>query len=169
MNLFAKICMVLSLAYYAIIFGSIWVGQLLGMHNEIWDTYDFPTQTTSPPVWTLIVGLLVTVFAILSLAWAYRGVWAILAGGPDQDFRALGRYLRRVAWGLIGFWLGYNLLSGAVQFLIVIGLPSTEGFDFGWDPLDFDIVFAIMGIVLLAISQTLDRAWQAEDENKHFL
>lgn len=169
MNLFAKAAMLLSSAYYALTFGYIWLGQLFGFHNDIWEAFDFPVQDMSPSAWSLIVGLLITVFAIGMLAVAYHGVWKILDGGASQDFRDLGANLRRVAWGLIGFWLGYNLISAVMQYLIVIGLPSTEGFDFGWDPLDLDIVFAIIGIVLLAIAQTLERAWLAEDETKHFL
>jgi hypothetical protein len=169
MNIFAKGAMALSLGYYVLIFGYIWIGQLLGLHNEIWDVFDFPTQPTSPPAWTLIVGLLITGIALLSLASAYRGAWITLSGGPDQDFRDLGKNLRRIAWGLLGFWLGYNLIAGAMQYLIVIGVSDLEKFEFGWDPLDLDIVFAIIGVVLLAISQTLERAWLAEDETKHFL
>ncbi|MFS4579756.1 hypothetical protein [Phaeobacter sp. C3_T13_0] len=169
MNLIAKTAMTLSLAYYASMLGYLWIGQLFGLHNEVWEAFDFPTQSTTPPTWTVIVGLLITVFGLVSLASAYRGGWVILSGGPNQDFRDLGKNLRRIAWGLLGFWLGYNLLSGGMQYLIVIGLPNLEGFQFGWDPLDLDIVFAIIGIVLLAISQTLERAWLAEDETKHFL
>ncbi|MFK7836197.1 MAG: hypothetical protein AB8B60_08245 [Sulfitobacter sp.] len=169
MNLFAKGAMAASLIYYALTLGYVWVGQLLGVHNEIWEVFDFPIQFTTPPAWTLVVGLLVTVFSLLSLASAYRGAWIILGGGPDQDFRDLGKNLRRVAWGLLGFWFGYNLISGGMQYLIVIGISDLEGFEFGWDPLDLDIVFAIIGVVLLAISQTLERAWLAEDENKYFL
>lgn len=169
MNLFAKGAMTLSLVYYVLTFGFIWLGQLFGLHNEIWDVFDFPTQASSPPVWTLIIGTLVSVFALISLGHAYRGAWLILGGGSGQDFRNLATNMRRLAWGLIGFWVGYNVLSGALQHLIVIDLASTDGFDFGWDPLDFDIVFAIVGVVLLAIAQTLERAWLAEDETKHFL
>jgi len=169
MNLFAKGAMTLSLIYYAVLFGQVWIGQLLGFHNEIWDMFDFPVQSTSPPAWTLIVGLLMTALAVSSLFVAYRGGWIILNAGPDQDFRNLWKNLRRIAWGLIGFWFGYNLISGIMQYLIVIGLTDLDGFEFGWDPLDFDIVFAILGIVLLAISRTLERAWVAEEETKHFL
>ncbi len=169
MALLAKIAMVLSWTYYTVTLGYVWIGQLFGLHNEIWDVYGFPIQDVVPPLWTLLVGFAVSLLAILSLGMSYRGGWRILNGGPTQDFRDLGENLRRMAWGLIGFWISYNLLSGAVQHLIVIGLPTTSGFDFGWDPLDFDIVFAITGVVLLAISQTLERAWVAEDETKHFL
>ena len=169
MNLLAKGAMTLSLAYYTLTFGYIWLGQLFGLHNEIWDVFDFPVQASSPPIWTLIIGTMVSVFALLSLGSAYRGAWSILGGGVGQDFRGLATKMSRLAWGLIGFWAGYNVLSGALQYLIVINLASTDGFDFGWDPLDFDIVFAIVGVVLLAIAQTLERAWVAEDETKHFL
>ncbi len=169
MSFLAKAAMALSMTYYLFIFGFLWIGQMLGLHNEIWDIFEFPIQPSSPPVWTLMIGLILTLLALLSLAGAFRGAWLILNGGQGQDFRDLARNLRRMAWGLIGFWIGYNVISAVMPYLIVIGLDSTEGFEFGWDPLDLDIIFAITGVVLLAISQTLGRAWQAEDENKHFL
>lgn len=169
MVIFAKVVMTLSLAYYALTHGYVWLGQLLSFHNEIWEVFDFPEQAESPPVWALIVGLVMSLCAISSLAISYRGAWSILNGGSSQDFRVLQGNMRHMAWGLIGFWIGWNLITGVMQHLIVINLKSTDGFDFGWDPFDLDIVFAITGIVLLAISTTLKRAWLAEDENKHFL
>ena len=169
MNMIAKVAMSLSLLYYVASYGYIWIGQLIGIHNEIWDVFGFPTHAASPPAWTLVVGLCASGFAVASLAGAYFGAWQILAGGPGQDFRSLGKNLRRIAWSLLGFWIGYNQISGAMQYLIVIEISNLDGFDFEWDPLDLDIVFAILGVVFLAISQTLERAWLAEDETKHFL
>ena len=169
MNFLAKTAMLLSLIYYVVILGVAWIGQMLGLHNEIWELFDFPTQPGSPPLWTLLVGLFVSAGALLCLGMGYMAIWRILNGGREQDFRDLARRLKRVGIGLIGFWLGYNLLSGAVQHLIVIGLEDTRDFDFGWDPLDLDIVFFILGIAMMAISQTLERAWLAEEENQQFL
>lgn len=169
MNFLAKTAMSLSLLYYVVILGFAWVGQMTGLHNEIWDFYDFPLQPGSPPFWVLLIGLIVTAAALACLGMAYAAVWRILSGGRDQDFRGLARRLRHVGLGLIGFWLGYNILAGAVQHLIVIGVEVTDEFDFSWDPLDLDIIFFIIGIAMLAISQTLERAWMVEEENRHFL
>ena len=116
----AQLAMALSLMYYTLGLGFIWLGQILGFHNEIWDMYDFPTQSVSPPMWTLCVGLLVSALGMLSLGMAYFSVWKVLEGGAEQDFRDLGQRLRKMAAGLIGFWFFYNLLSGAVQYLIVM-------------------------------------------------
>ncbi|WP_371224648.1 hypothetical protein [Roseovarius sp. 2305UL8-3] len=161
--------MILSLSYYILAIGGIWLGQLLGWHNDIWEFYDFPIQPGSPPAWALVAGLVISAAALASLGVAYIGVWRILSGGPDQDFRQLAQNLKRLGLGLIGFWLGYNVLSGAVQHLIVLHLNNTEGFDFGWDPLDLDILFFIIGTAVLAIGRTMQRAWAAEDEVQHFL
>jgi hypothetical protein len=169
MNLFAKTAMLISYLYYLAALSYMWIGQILGLHNDIWDIFDFPIMAESPPMWTLIIGLGVSASALYALGSAYLGVWSILKGGREQDFRKLARNLRKIAWGLLGFWLSYNILSGALPYLITIHIPDKSEFDFGWDPLDLDIVFAILGIALLAISQTLERAWIAEDETKHFL
>ena len=169
MTIFAKIAMVLSWSYYTLFLGYHWGGQLLGLHNEIWEMYDFPVQQVSPPTWTILVGFLVSALTVLSLGIAYLSGWKILDRSATENFRFLAQKLGTMAWGLIGFWIGYNVLSGAVQLLIAVDLSSTEGFDFGWDPLDFDIIFAITGVILLAIARSLERAWLAEDEVKHFL
>jgi hypothetical protein len=165
----AQIAMVISILYYTFGLGFIWIGQITGLHNEIWEMYDFPIQYNSPPMWALIIGLFVSVMGICSLALSYFSVWKILEGGRDQDFRHLGKRLQSLAYGLIGFWFFYNVLVGGVQYLITIGVADTSDFDFGWDPLDLDIIFLIVAIGILAISQTLERAWIAEDETKHFL
>lgn len=169
MNFLAKTAMSVSLIYYVIILVAVWVGQMTGLHNDIWEFYDFPIQPTSPPVWVLLVGLAVTAAALACLGMAYVAVWRILSGGRGQDFRGLARRLRQMGLGLIGFWLGCNILAGAVQHLIVIGVEVTEDFDFSWDPLDLDIIFFIIGIAMMAISQTMERAWMAEEENQQFL
>ncbi len=169
MNFLAKTAMSISLLYYVLVLGTLWIGQMAGLHNDIWELYDFPVQPASPPFWALLIGLLVTAVALACLAMAYAAVWRILSGGRGQDFRDLSRRLRTVGLGLIGFWLGYNILAGGVQHLIVIGTEVTDEFDFSWDPLDLDIVFFIIGIAMMAISQTLERAWLAEEENQHFL
>jgi hypothetical protein len=56
-----------------------------------------------------------------------------------------------------------------MPYVLSLSAERPIDFSFDWDPLDIDIVFAIIAIVLLAVSQTLHRAWLAEEENKHFL
>ncbi|MEL6573934.1 MAG: hypothetical protein AAFQ64_19985 [Pseudomonadota bacterium] len=169
MKLLAKIAMVASFLYYCAGFSWLWFGQMIGAHNEVWDTFGFPAQAASPPLWSMVAGLTFTLIGMAGLLYAYLGVWRILDGGSGQDFRALARRLHMIAKGLFGFWLGYNLVTGVTQFLIVSGLESTEGFDFGYDPLDTDVLFLILSIALFAIANVMHRAWEAEEENKLFL
>lgn len=169
MKIFAKCAMGLSWLYYVIWAGQMWLGQFLGWHNDIWRAFDFPRQDHSPPLWTMGVGVVVTIVGLVGLTVVYRGAWRILDGGPQQDFRVLGRNLRGMAVGLLVFWAGYNLLAAGVQYLVILAMPDTAGFTFRWDPLNVEILFLILGVVLLAISGTFERAWQAEDETKHFL
>ena len=169
MNLFAKTAMLLSFAYYSLTVSYAWLGQMLGVHNGIWETFGFPEQAFSPPLWFLLLGCIIGGGTLASLGIAYWAARGILVGGAAQDFLLLAKNLRRVAWGLIGFWLGYNLMVGALPLLLAVSVDFAGDAVVEWDPLDIDIVFAIMGIVLLAIAQTLGRAWEAEHENQHFL
>ena len=169
MKLLAKIAMVLSFAYYALTMAYVWIGQLLGWHNDIWDLFDFPIQDGSPPLFSMLIGIATVIFALGMLLLAYVGIWRILNGGPQQDFRALSSHMHRLGWGLIGFWAGFNFLAGVVQIFVAIGVQDRGSFDLSYDPLDLDIVFLILGIAILAIAHTLQRAWEAEEENQAFL
>lgn len=169
MTVIAKIAMVLSFFYFAGMLVLLWLGQMLGWHNEVWDLYDLPRQANSPPIWTLTTGFLFSAFTMFSLGKAYLATWTILNGGPGQDFRQLARCMRRLGWGLIGFWAGFNLIAVAMLYLLAIDLEPTEDFDLFWEPFDLDVIIGITGMVLLAVAQTLNRAWQAEDENSQFL
>ncbi|MDQ7071535.1 MAG: hypothetical protein Q9M48_12500 [Rhodobacterales bacterium] len=169
MNIVAKGAMVLSMIYYVLGFSYVWFGQLFGLHNYVWDIFDLPRQDVSPPIWTLLVGLAISVIVVVSLWMAFAAVWRILNGGTGQDFRDLGANLRRLAAGLFGYWFAFNVITAGLLFLIVVDLPDVDGFEFGWDPIESDIVFLIMAIAIYAISRTLDRAWQAEEENRLFL
>ncbi len=168
-KLFAQIIMILSLGYYTLTLMVLWVLALLGDSEDIWDSFDLPIQSTPPALWALGVGILFTLLTLASLGLAYWSLNSILKGGPGQDFLKLAQRLRHTAFGLFGFWLGYNLLSGLMPYVLSLSAERPIDFSFDWDPLDIDIVFAIIAIVLLAVSQTLHRAWLAEEENKHFL
>lgn len=169
MNIFAKSAMLLSFAYYSSTVSYLWVGQLLGLHNEVWYSFGFPEQSVAPPVWLALLGVVVGGFTLASLGRSYWAMRGILAGGATQDFRDLAANLRRIAFGLIGFWFGYNLMFGALPIVLAVSVDFDGDASIGWDPLDIDVVFAILGIVFLAISRTLHRAWEAEEENKQFL
>ena len=92
MKLLAKIAMVASFLYYCAGFSWLWFGQMIGAHNEVWDTFGFPAQAASPPLWSMVAGLTFTLIGMAGLLYAYLGVWRILDGGSGQDFRAqIGR------------------------------------------------------------------------------
>ncbi len=165
----AQTAMILSLGYYSLTLTLVWVFALLGDGEGMWEMFDLPLQSMPPALWVMVLGTLVTLFTLISLGLAYSSLNRILKGGPEQDFRYLAKRLRHIAYGLLGFWLGYNLLVGLMPYLLALSHEPPLDIAFDWDPLDIDIIFAIIAIALLAISQTLNRAWEAEEENKHFL
>ncbi|HHS82222.1 MAG TPA: hypothetical protein ENJ68_01755 [Devosia sp.] len=161
--------MVLSLLYYSYSAIEGWLGQIFGLHNNIWDMLGLPPQPTSPHLTTLLAGMAAMTFTLISLAWAYAALWKILDGGTELDFRQMATLLRRLAHGLIGFWLGYNLVIGPVIMLVIRDIAPPAEIDPEWDLLDIHIVFLILAIALLAISHTQERAWKAEEETRYFL
>lgn len=168
-RIIATLAMILSLAYYTLILAMIWITSFAGDHTDLRETFDLPNQDTDPALWVVIIGIACSALTLFSLALAYWSLHKILKGGRGQDFRRLGKNMRHSAFGLLGFWLGYNLLSALIPWLFSFTIPRPTDYQLDWDPLDVDIVFVILAITLLAISQTLERAWAAEEENKHFL
>lgn len=165
----ARLAMVTSLAYYSLTLAVAWFTALLGSTEVLWDVFEVSPNATSPPVWTLLIGLAVSSITLFALGMAYWSIEKILRGGQGQNFLQLSRRLKRVALGLMLFWFGYNILSGAIPVLLTTHLPANQQPEFDWDPLDTDIILLIVGIALYAISHAILRAWTIEEENKQFL
>lgn len=161
--------MILSWGYYLAVVSVTWGGQALLLHNDVWEMFDLAPVAARPPGWVVLSGLAVAALMPGSLGAAYIAVWRILSAGPGQDFRRMGGRMRRLAWVLIGFWAGWNLMTGAILALLIHVHPGEDGTAFAWDPLDNDIVFPIVAMAFIAISREMERAWLAEDETRHFL
>ncbi len=168
-TLIAKIMMAISFLFYGGLITAFWISAILGWHNDIWELYDFPVQPAPPPLWIMGLGLFFTILAFSGLLMAYVAVWKILNGGTDQDFCVLASRMRKLAIGLFGFWLGYNLIYGAISYLLVIITDGLSNMEVDWDPFGTDVIYLIMSIAIFAIAKTLHRAWEAEEEMRHFL
>ena len=170
-NLLTKLLMALSFLYYGTLVGFFWFSALVGWHNGVWESYGLPAQANPPPTWLLALALLVTVLAFACLGYAYRAVWQILDGGSGQDFRMLARHLHRLSLGLVGFWIGYSFVNTAMRYLLLAELPQdpVPGMEMGWDFLDTEIIYLILPAAIYAVSKTLERAGQVEDEVSSFL
>ena len=168
-TLVARLAMMASLAYYTLAMAIIWISAMTGSTEEIWEAFDVVESAAAPPLAGILIGTLLSTATLVSLAVAYWSIERTLSGGREQDFLALAAHLRRIALGLMGFWLGYNLLTGAMPTVLTWHLPSEQVPEFDWDPLDLDIILLILAIALYAISRVLHRAWAVEEENRQFL
>ena len=169
MNVLAKAAMVLTIVYYGFSLSYIWLGQMFGLHNLLWEEFEIPQQVGSPPVWQMIVGIVITIATISCLVVAFRSLWRILDGGAKQDFRKLAKLLKHLSFGLFGFWLGYNIYVFGIPLMLIMGLEAKQGAQITFDPLNIEVIFLIISISIYAVSQTLQRAWEAEEENQQFL
>lgn len=168
-TLIARIAMVTSLAYYTLTLAIAWIAGLFGAPEVLWDFFEISEKAAAPPIWTILVGVVVSIGTLVSLGSAYWSIEKILRGGQGQDFLQLSIRLRRMSVGLMGFWLGYNILSGGMRMLLTLHLPAEQRPDFDWDPLEVEIILLIVAIALYAVSHALYRAWMVEEENKQFL
>jgi len=168
-TLLARLAMLASLSYYAITICFVWIISFL----EPEFLMEVFLETTAPPPGyaplVMVLGIAFAGLALVSLGWAYWSIEHMIRGGEQQDFLVLSARLKNTAIGLIGFWIGYNLLTGLVPALLALQLEASADFLYDWDPLDTDIVLLILGIALFAVSRSLHRAWEVEEENKQFL
>lgn len=165
----ARGAMIASWLYYTFTLGFMWISGIIGATETFWEGMDFPTSLPLPPTWTLFFGLFISAFTVWGLGYTYFSVEKIIKADAKQDFLLLSKLLQNIATGLLCFWLGYNLLTGFLPALILMHIAPEQQPEWGWDPLDIDIVFIILAIAFFAIASAFKRAWFLEDENKHFL
>ncbi len=161
--------MAVCFLYYALLLLTLWLGGIFGLHNDLWMVFDLPAQPEPPSLALHLAGLGFSLIYLGGLGVAFGALGRIIAGGAGQDFRLLARRLRRLSLGLIGFWVGYNLIGGLVPWMLSRYLADTKGLELEWDPLDIDVVFLVIAVAIFAISGSLRRAWEAEEENRLFL
>ena len=169
LNLLTKVAMVSSFAVFTLFFADDWGGNLLGVHNHIWEMLDLPPQPDQPPMLIVLLGLVLGAIALVCLFFAYRSVWMILSRGEKQDFRSLAKSLQQLAFGLAGFWFFSNSIYLGLRALLAQYVTTGEDVGLQWDPFNPDLVFAIVAVAILAIAKMMERAWRAEDEVQHFL
>ena len=164
-----RLAMVLSIAYFTLALVLIFAYALLGDPQSLWEMLEIEETAPPPPLWNLIIGAVVAVVIIVSLGLSYWYIEQIFRGGASVGFDRLSRYLRGMALGLIGFWIGIKLLSAWLPYLLTRHLPVDERPPFDWDQMDVDIVLLIISVAIYAISKSLERASVIEEEHKHFL
>ncbi len=161
--------MIASWCYYALGVLRAWGSEVFGVPGSIHELFDFEAGPVPLPGLLIAFGLLVSLAMLASLALAYWSIWKILQAGPQQAFNHLGRRLNHLGIGLVGFWLFWNVLTGVFQAVLAQYATAATAAEYGWDPLDLDIVFPIIGSSVFLIGRMMDRAWKAEEENSQFL
>ena len=167
LNAFAKLAIVGSLVVFSAFTIFDWIGYFFGWHDDIAAVIDLPSEITPSPG-IVALGTVVAMVGLASLAVAYLAIWRILSEGVGQNFRALARRLQLMGGGLIVVWICSYLNYSVLRSIAIIESGSSD-VEFILDPFHTELVLAIAGVALLAISRMMDRAWEAEDENRHFL
>ncbi|PID35746.1 MAG: hypothetical protein CR993_08310 [Rhodobacterales bacterium] len=169
LNFLTKLAILTSFVVFAGFTVDDWLGQLTGRHDEIKNLLDLPQNTSPLPTLPVLLGTGIAFAGIAGLTISFIAIWRILSDGPTQDFRHLARRLHRMAYGFLTFWLSNYLLFSLVRSLILWQTPAFNTAELHWDPFGPDLIFAITAVALLAIAKMMERAWQAEDETRHFL
>lgn len=169
MALVARILMAvtgaLMLAYMVMICSLV----IIGEYAEVWDLADFPPQEFPPSSLGIALGLF---FAGVFLAGILTTFWQshlLLKLGREHLFRALARRLRLCGGGLAMMWVGLYAFMNVVPLAMSMGRVAPEHMETQWAPFEIDTVFLVLAVVMVALSETLTRAAEIEDENNQFL
>ncbi len=169
MALVARILMgvtgALMVAYMVLIFSLV----IIGDYSEIWDLADFPPQDFAPSALGIVLGLFfaaVFVGGVLTTFWQSH---LLLKLGRDHLFRALAHRLRLCGGGLAMMWLGLYAFMNVVPLAMSMGRVAPEFMEIQWAPFEIETVFLVLAVVMAALSETLTRAAEIEDENNQFL
>lgn len=168
LSLFTKTGMVLSFLTFATFDILDWLGLFALDDFGLLYLYDLPEETVFP-VSFVAIGFLFALVGLIALFFGFRAIWRILDGGPDQDFRHLASRLRTLGAALIVVWITIYLRGAPMASFAFGGFKIGAIEIISLDIFSHDFIFLIVAIAILAISGTLERAWQAEDETKHFL
>jgi len=169
MALVARILMgvtsALMVAYIVLIFSLV----IIGDYDEIWDLADFPPQDFAPAVLGIVLGLFFAVVFVGGILITFWQSHLLLKLGRDHLFRALAHRLRLCGGGLAMMWLGLYAFMNVVPLAMSMGRVAPELMEIQWAPFEIETVFLVLAVVMMALSETLTRAAEIEDENNQFL
>lgn len=169
MALVARILMAatggLMLVYMAMIFGLV----IIGDYDEIWDLADFPPQDFAPATLGIALGLFFSTVFLCGILTTFWQAHLLLKLGRTHMFRALARGLRFCGAGLAMMWTALYAFMNVVPLAMSMGRVAPELMEVQWAPFEIDTVFLVLAVVMVALSGTLTRAAEIEDENNQFL
>lgn len=169
MSFFARFIMLMLITAHSIFTVFMWVDLFSGAPEVIYEFLELPEFEYNPPFWALISGALFSFLTIASLGVAFWGINSILRNKNTHEFLRLGKQLKQSAWALIVFWISNYLLISILPILLITNSDHKQEYAPEWIPIDFDLVFLVVAIALLAIAGTLQRAHEIEEENNQFL
>ncbi len=130
--------------------------------NEI---FLLPADIPAPPRWGLVLSLALVTCAAGSLGWAFLNMSRMLTPMPEGAFRYLAICLKRSAVGFLGFWAGSVLIWQLVPRLLALNAPPDVMPETDWIPLDVELILLTVAFVFLALSKSLMRAQEIEDDS----
>ncbi|GAA6179682.1 MULTISPECIES: hypothetical protein [unclassified Shimia] len=169
MKLLARLAMLVTILVFSFGVAVLWITAFLGETEMLMDTLELPLDTPVAPMWALIVGLGMMLLALGCLAAAFWALDRILVLRDPRGFATLALYLRRCAYAFMAFWVSNTVILSLLPVLLTLHLPAEQRPTSELFPLDIEIVFLVLAVVFLAISQSLRQAQDIADENSQFL
>lgn len=153
----------IALVLYSV---AVWGLAFLDDFEPILTHFDLPTSLDTPPLWVVTLGSIMSLGLVLALGWAFLNMSRMLSKSKGNSFGDLAVYLRKSAWGFIGFWLLSTIEAWAIPELLTLHADGVELAPLDWILIDLETGLLAVGITFLSLSQSLRQAQEIENDNE---
>ncbi|WP_120500336.1 hypothetical protein [Roseovarius sp. EL26] len=168
MKLFVDLAMLAVLAALGLEVIDLLFGILEADHIVLLDFLEMYDSEVPLPSWVgfgVITTALMTWFCLLCAFWPLHQIIRLKA----FSFAAIGRMMKRSAYGSLGFWIGSTIMFTVYPLLIIGIWPTASNAHLEHLPLGFETIFLVLALTFLTVGKTLERAEAIEEENNQFL
>ena len=165
MSILARLVMLLVWLTLVLGMGLFFALAMSGDTEILNEIFLLPADIPAPPRWGLVLSLALVACTAASLGWAFLNMSRMLTPMPEGAFRYLAVCLKRSAAGFFGFWAGSVLIWQLVPRLLALNAPPDVTPDSDWIPLEIELILLAVAFVFLALSRSLMRAQEIEDDS----
>ncbi len=165
-----RILLGLCALLYSGFFLVAWAMALMGDTSLVFDIVDIYEAHPLTPL-QIVLGMICFAVVVVSVIMIFLAANDLLVRMRRDGFFAKGiaRGVKRLGYGVILFWVGMILVEEFYGWILTWNLPEDDRIPFEWIPFDMTIIFLLIGVVLLLMSQALREAREIDQENKQII
>ncbi len=165
-----RIAALLTAGIYSLYYTYIWTFAWLG---DTEDAYDFIDVISTDPLapFQIIGGMFLSGTAIGAMVVIAYTSNKFLKGAYRDGFfdEVVTKTIKHIGYGLLLMWFGFTTTENIMPWLLTLRLEPELQEPLEWFPLDANIIFMIVGFVLILLSGAMDEAREIDADNKQFI